>query len=82
MKLRRIDYDDEQELSAITVSITRAEAIALLNIVGQLNGNAAKKLGLTADDNLYDVLAGVFNGEDEDGYPNLGVDLATINAVD
>lgn len=80
MKLRRIDYDDRQELSEVTVTMTRAEAIALVNIAGKLNGYAQKKLGLEDGiDSLYDCLSGVFNGESEDGAPSLGIDLKTLN---
>lgn len=80
MKLRNIEYNDHEEPKEITVTMSMAEAIALVNIAGKLNGHAEKKLGLSGgDDSLYICLADVMNMHYEYGAPDLHIDLGTIN---
>ena len=79
MKLREIKYNDHEEPKEFTVTMSAAEAIALVNIAGKLNGIANRKLGLEDDDSLYDCLANTMNMHYEDGAPDLHFDLRSIN---
>lgn len=83
MKLRQINYqeDDDENIRDVTVTMTFNEAVALVNLAGQLNGPAQKRLKLSDQDSLYDTLTGVFNQCYEDGAPNLGIDFLSINDV-
>ncbi len=84
MKIRQINYAEieDTEIEDITVTMSLAEAIALVNIVGKLNGHAEQKLQLNFDDSLHDALNGVFIQHYPDGVPDLRIDLATISKAD
>lgn len=79
MKLAQVSYDNDEEIKDITVTMSRAEAIAIVNIAGQLNSHAETKLKLAEDDSLYDTLASVMIRHYDDGAPDLNIDLKTIN---
>jgi hypothetical protein len=80
VKIRQINYDEveDEQIKDITVTMTFNEAVALVNLAGQLNGHALKRLGLQDGESLYDALDGVFNQHFEDGYPNLHISLESI----
>lgn len=79
MRVTQVNYDENTEIEQIGVVMSRAEAIALVNLAGVLNGHAHEKLNLQVPDNLYNALADLFNSHYEDGVPSLGVTLSTLN---
>lgn len=81
MKLVQVNYQDseDQQIKDVTVKMTVNEALAIVNIAGRLNGHAQKKLRLEAGESIYDCLDQLFNAHYEDGYPNLGISLETLN---
>ena len=79
MKLRQVNYTEHEGIKDVTVTLTFNEALAIVNIAGKLNGIAQRKLNLGDSDSLYETLSGVFNTQFEEGYPELGIDLKTLN---
>lgn len=77
MKLQQINYNDHEDLKTIVVEIKKDEAIALVNMLGCLNGYAQKKLKIDSD--MFDCLSSVFNREYEDGCPRLNITLKGLN---
>lgn len=77
MRLQQINYDDHEDLKSMVVVIRKNEAIALVNILGCLNGYAQEKLGI--DSEMFSCLSSVFNREYEDGCPTLGITLKGLN---
>jgi hypothetical protein len=82
VKIRQVNYNDEQEIETLIVSMSLREAAAIQAIAGKLNGHAEQRLGLEGDDSLYNAISIVFNGHWDEGVPPDGprlTDLASLN---
>lgn len=80
MIVKQINYNDDEQIEDITVRMSYKEALALVNVAGKLNGYAQSRLNIHNDsDSLYDALANVFTAHYEDGHPDLGIKLETLN---
>jgi len=82
MKVRQVNYNDDEEIETLVVSMSLREAAAIQAIAGKLNGHAERRLGLRDDDSLYTAISTVFNGHWDEGYPPDAphiLDLALLN---
>lgn len=78
MRAISVHYDDQEELKSIDLNITVSEALALVNLLGKMNGHAHKKLKIDSD--MYDCLSTIFNRHDDDGYKDLHFEFESLNS--